>query len=115
MDEMKKVLKGLECCTESISKACPMECPYRVECMMQDDGLQMYSVMHAALKLLKEQSEADEVAPTIGEGAEGEEVIRCGACGTALYHLFPWVKINKAREFVRYCRHCGQKVKWDDI
>lgn len=66
-----------------------------------------------AIELLKEQSEADEVAPTIGEGVEGEEVICCGSCGTALYYLFPWIKINKAREFVQYCRHCGREVKWE--
>ena len=56
MSDREKVLKGLECCSESIGKACPMECPYRTECLMQDDGSQMYSVMHAALKLLKKQS-----------------------------------------------------------
>lgn len=57
MPDREKVQKGLECCSESISNACPMECPYRVECLMQDDELHMYSVMHDALKLLKEQQE----------------------------------------------------------
>lgn len=54
MVDKEKVLKGLECCSKSISKACPMECPYRVECLMQDDKLYMYSVMHDALELMKE-------------------------------------------------------------
>ena len=54
MVDREKVLKGLECCSESISKACPMECPYRVECLMQDDTSHMYSVMRDALELLKE-------------------------------------------------------------
>lgn len=54
MADREKVLNGLECCSESISKACPMECPYRVECLMQDDTSHMYSVMHDALELLKE-------------------------------------------------------------
>ena len=55
MVDREKVIKGLECCFRSIGKACPMECPYRVECLMQDDEYNMYSVMHDALKLLKEQ------------------------------------------------------------
>ncbi len=50
-----KILKGLECCAETISKACPMECPFWDECMAKDDGSNMYSVMQAALELLKEQ------------------------------------------------------------
>lgn len=57
MADRKKVLNGLKCCSKSIGKACPLECPYRVECLMQDDGSHMYSVMHDALKLLKEQQE----------------------------------------------------------
>ena len=57
MADREKILKGLEYCSKTVGKACPWECPYRVECMMQDDGLHMYSVMYDALELLKEQPE----------------------------------------------------------
>lgn len=80
----------------------------------EEDTYNRFLAANNALHLLKEKSEADEVAPTIREGAEVEKVICCGSCGSSLYHLFPWKKISKAREYAQYCRHCGKKVKWDD-
>ena len=59
MPDREKVLKGLKYCSESIGKACPIECPYRVECLMQDDKLHMYSVMHDALELLKQPEDKE--------------------------------------------------------
>lgn len=59
MVDREKVIKGLECCFGSIGKACPMECPYRVECLMQDDKLHMYSVMHDAMELLKQPEDKE--------------------------------------------------------
>ena len=59
MANREKVLKGLKYCSETIGKACPLECPYRVECLMQDDGLHMYYVMNDALELLKEPEDKE--------------------------------------------------------
>lgn len=95
-------------CNEK-SKLCDRNCG---ECDIAQNDLESIEMYDFVISMVEMKSE-EAIAPTIGEGAEGEEVIRCGACGTALYHLFPWVKINKAREFVQYCRHCGREVKWE--
>ena len=81
--------------------------------MQRDDYNGIIEYIDDALALLKEQSEADEVAPTIGEGAEGEEVIRCGSCGTALYHVFPWTKPGAPMKYASYCRNCGRPINWE--
>lgn len=58
MNDIKKVLKGLEYCIESVDSACPDECPYRKECYGRDF---MYVPMRDALELLKEQQETIEL------------------------------------------------------
>lgn len=106
MDEKEQVKKGIKCCLDTWDKAyCPEECPFHGKCYLG------HELMQAAYEVLAKE---DEVAPTIREGAEVEKVICCGSCGSSLYHLFPWKKISKAREYAQYCRHCGKKVKWDD-
>lgn len=109
----EKVLKGLECLSDENNICSKNACPYYMfeSCIPE--------ISHDALELLKKQSQCtsveEAVAPTIREGAEVEKVICCGSCGSALYHLFPWKKISKAREYAQYCRHCGKRVKWDEM
>ena len=97
MADREKVLKGLECCSESISKACPMECPYRVECLMQDDTSHMYSVMHDALELLK-----DEPLPVLNVDKFNCYHGNCPVCGKRIHY-----------KNTNYCPYCGRRVKWE--
>ena len=97
MIDKDKVLKGLECCSESISKACPMECPYRVECLMQDDTSHMYSVMHDALELLKDEPSL--VLNIVKFNCYHGD---CPACGKRIHY-----------NFTKYCPRCGKRVKWE--
>ena len=120
MPDREKVLKGLKYCSESIGKACPIECPYRVECLMQDE-LHMYSVMHDALELIKEQGETivslalnkenaeqtrESVKPTVDEF--GNAYCVCGE------HVGFFPQIHKELPEVRlnYCHSCGRKLVW---
>ena len=63
MDDLEKVIKGLECCIKSISECqCADGCPYEDNCWGQnseaDDGDPMYlDLMRDALTLLKSQQE----------------------------------------------------------
>ena len=96
MADREKILKGLEYCSKTVGKACPWECPYRVECMMQDDGLHMYSVMYDALELLREQPEQKH-GHWISYGCG---FYRCSVCEDA-----------KNMNFVpNYCSTCGAKM-----
>lgn len=99
MIDREKVLNGLECCSKSIGKACPLECPYRDECMMQDDGLHMYSVIHDALELLKQEEEVPVKRCRVHPNARYP--FSCGNCGS---YLMPnWIA----------CPMCGREAKWD--
>ena len=53
MDEMKKVLKGLECCCQMNGAVCRTECPYRDECI-ENECVGTAHLCANALELLKE-------------------------------------------------------------
>ena len=97
MTDRKKVLKGLECCSKSIDKACPKECPYRVKCLTQDNPLLMFSVMTDALELLK-----DEPLPVLNVGKYGIYFGDCPHCGKRV-----------TKKNTSYCPYCGKRVKWE--
>jgi hypothetical protein len=58
--------------------------------------------------LLKEQ---EAVEPTFKQGEDGVFVWACGSCGAYMYHIYDG--IDKAKEYAKYCRQCGKKVKWE--
>ena len=58
---------------------------------------------------LKEQ---EAVEPTFKQGEDGVFVWACGSCGAYMYHIYDG--IDKAKEYAKYCRRCGKKVKWND-
>ena len=57
---------------------------------------------------LKEQ---EAVEPTFRQGEDGVFVWACGSCGAYMYHIYDG--IDKAKEYAKYCRQCGKKVKWE--
>lgn len=62
----------------------------------------------SAIALLKEQ---EPVEPTFRQGEDGVFVWACGSCGAYMYHIYDG--IDKAKEYAKYCRQCGKKVKWE--
>lgn len=106
MVDREKVIKGLECCFGSISKACPMKCPFWVECMAKDDGSNMYSVMQAAMELLKEQPEQKHGHwKTVSDYCDDEHW-QCSACGCEWYLEAGSPTENN----MHYCPECGAKM-----
>lgn len=102
MADREDVIKGLECCA---SGSC-MWCTY----FRKDNCLT--TLEKDALELLKEP---DSVEPRLGEDSNGEDVFRCGSCGTALYHVFPWTKPDAPMKHASYCRKCGRPINWEEV
>ena len=106
MTDLKKVIRGLECCTAMIKRCCPCptECPYYEKCMAEISHL-FFDVMHDALELLKAQEPVKAVA-------DGEDSYMCNNCGTVI----GWVEWESGGiEEVKYkfCPECGRAVKWE--
>ena len=58
MEQFEKVCKGLECCVESNSGACPTECPYMARCFDGRGLLDVYvHLLEDALALIRQQQE----------------------------------------------------------
>jgi len=100
-EKREKVIKELECCVSlnhNGSKCA--NCDYADE--FHNGDCETY-LLSDALALLKAQAQ---VEPTIGrcEEYDGHDSwwYQCGKCKTP-------IDIND-----RYCRMCGQAVKWDD-
>ena len=65
-------------------------------------------VKHGKCELLKEQ---EAVEPTFKQDEKGIFVWCCGSCGAYMYHIYDG--IDKAKEYAKFCRQCGQAVKWE--
>jgi hypothetical protein len=98
MPDMEKVLKGLEVCLAadlSTDENPCAPCPYFFDRMCQD------TIKKDALALLREQ---EPVEPHVEhDGDDDSWYYGCGACNEAIDYKD------------RFCRHCGRKVKWDDV
>ncbi len=66
-------------------------------------------VARRAVEMLKEQ---ETVVPTFKQDCDGNFVWACGHCGAYMYHIYDG--IDKAKDYAKYCRQCGKKVKWND-
>lgn len=99
MANMEKVIKGLEICSTG---HCEISCPFHnaPQCTR--------AILSDALALLKEQ---EAVEPTFKQDNDGIFVWACGLCGAYMYHIYEG--IDKAKEYAKYCRQCGRKVKWE--
>ena len=113
MAELEKVIKGLECCSKSDNysrKPC-MECPYNHE-WRDDQGIvhlcQITQLRKDALFLMKTQ---EPVKPYMD--FDSHDVWRCGNCGATIFHPEHTQADEDERNYNKFCRHCGQAVKWD--
>ncbi len=73
-----------------------------------DSAVIAHKFIDEILTLLKEQ---EAVEPTFKQGEDGIFVWACGSCGAYMYHIYDG--IDKAKEYAKYCRQCGKKVKWE--
>ena len=73
-----------------------------------DNGAAFLELMTNVLTLLKEK---EAVKPTFKQDNDGIFVWACGSCGAYMYHIYEG--IDKAKEYAKYCRQCGRKVKWE--
>lgn len=63
-------------------------------------------VIDNTVTLLKEQ---EEVKPYLD--FDGHDVWRCGNCGATMFHIYTSTT-EEAKDYAKYCRQCGRKVKW---
>ena len=100
MSDREKVIKGLECAIGIRGRKNCYDCPYDNDfnCIGCD------IVMRDAIALLKEQ-EAKQVI-NIDDSFEGMEVGNCPSCNRAIVNL----KIGETK----FCKFCGQAVKWEN-
>lgn len=99
MADREKVIKGLECCGDTMN--CN-ECPYDSEM-----GGCFRNLKADALNLLKEQKSEEPLIIHKGKVDEVYDYIaKCPECSMtwAMWHS----------EKMRYCPGCGRAVKWDD-
>ena len=45
---------------------------------------------------------------------DGQDVWRCSKCGNSLMHPSYYESDENAKNYIRYCSHCGQAVKWNE-
>ena len=107
MIDRENVIKALEICVREadFSVCVEEECPYIGG---SKNGNCITNLERDALALLKEQ---EAVEPTFKQDEDGVFVWVCGSCGACMYHIYDG--IDKAKEYAKYCRQCGRKVKWD--
>lgn len=106
MDDLReKVINGLTSCLSG-----PMQCEkcrYRA-----DDGTTVpqcvKTLREDAIALLKAQ---EAVKPYMD--FDGHDVWRCGNCGAAIFHLDHTQADEDAQNYAKFCRKCGQAVKWE--
>ena len=93
--DIGKVIKGLETIKQFFGYGLPSTAE------MFDS---YYGILNDAIALLKEQ-EAKPVADIADSAVDGMEVGRCPSCDRAI--------VNKKSYPTRYCKFCGQEVKWN--
>ena len=136
MAELEKVKKGFERCLSGKMPFGCGECPYFGDEEYTDAWSCRLSLMRDSFDLLKEQEdlgtelanavelihkkneriekllkEYEAVEPTFKQDKDGIYVWACGSCGAYMYHIYDG--IDKAKEYAKYCRQCGRKVKWE--
>lgn len=137
MPDREKVRTGLDVCLKNIDQPdCPNDCPYLSDCSKYENRVVFQPLMRDALFLLKEQEdlgkeltnamelihkknerikkllkEQEAVEPTFKQDTDGIFIWACGSCGAYMYHIYDG--IDKAKEYAKYCRQCGRKVKWE--
>lgn len=44
---------------------------------------------------------------------DGHDVWRCGKCGATIFHIYHNASDEDAKNYAKFCRHCGRSVKWE--
>jgi len=98
MTDRARVIKGLECCTFILGKRKCNECPY-----LPDNGCyQLQDDFHALLKKQEPILLENQHKPYgISTNANSPWISRCPRCGK---------KVEGKQ--TRFCKYCGQEVKW---
>lgn len=95
MADRKKVIKGLECCTDGFMMCKRERCPYYGKAPI--DSTCRIELEKDALALLKEQE------PISPDYDPATLTWSCGNCGQAF---------DRCKN--KFCRMCGRKVNWDE-
>ena len=117
MIDKEKVIKDLEFCVNGHFKV-ELSLATKILNLLKEQGEQIKNRDESLEKareeiewlrgMLKEQ---EAVEPTFRQGEDGIFVWACGSCGAYMYHIYDG--IDKAKEYAKYCRQCGKKVKWE--
>ena len=103
MTDREKVMKGLESCIKSKYENCPKDCPFFASCYTYDTKCYpIYPVIESAFSLLEPKlvlNIAESVLP-------GRYVGECPSCKEKI--------LSKKENPTRYCKYCGQAVRWDE-
>ena len=110
--DKETIIKGLECCfnphsENSILCRCA-DCPYNPPEEKDWDVQCQIKLNRDVLALLQE---LEAIEPILRLGGDGIFVWTCGSCGAHMYCNID-DKIDKAKEYAKYCRQCGKAVKW---
>ena len=95
-----------ECMLRGAHDDCGRNC---ADCELVQDDYELHEMYTDVIALLKEQ---EAVEPTFRQDEDGVFAWACGSCGAYMYHIYDG--IDKAKEYAKYCRQCGRKVKWND-
>ena len=106
MPDREKIIKALSIClpeTQDDSKLECSDCPYVDVCNPNDIvGITLPLILDIRA-LLKEQ-EAKNILD-VADSVEGIEVGKCPRCDRTI--------VSKQSDPTRYCKYCGQAVKWE--
>lgn len=103
MTDMKKIVKGLEYCSEGCSSNCPYFTTEKCTHVMASE----------VLPILKEHEPVKPEYKLI-LGSTKIHDWECGNCGYSLFMILNHENRYSAKSVVRYCAGCGRPVKWDE-
>lgn len=83
----------------------------RVIQMTHKDSLTVTIPKYTAELVVAMLKEQKEVEPMLNQDEKGIFTWCCGSCGAYMYHIYEG--IDKAKEYAKFCRKCGQAVKWE--
>lgn len=106
--KLEKAIKGLECCMIT-SGSCKEDCPYRGQ--GDENEYCDEKIIKDVYALLKAQEPVKPVIEKNTSSGECEDpwgrLFFCGACGKRINEKY------NPDEDDKYCKHCGQAVKWE--
>lgn len=69
---------------------------------------ELQNAANEVVNLLKEQ---EAVEPYMDY--DGHDVWRCGNCGATIFHIEQSQADEDWKNYAKFCRQCGKKVKWE--